>query len=200
MLIFFLRHANAGQRKLDPARDQKRPLDDEGIEQCRYVGRLLSSMDTHVDLIVSSPLKRATQTASLVGNEIGYESRLLLDSALKPSATYEQFQAMLRNFVRHDAVMLVGHSPNLTRFLSLLVTHGANANAVEMKKGSVARVEVDARRAQLNWLITPKMAKAAYLSSGKAKPLQPVKVKQLKQREELPVARRVGKAASRGKA
>ena len=66
MIVYFLRHANAGQKRLNPVQDEKRPLDKEGIEQCRYVGRLLNGLDVHVDLILTSPLKRATQTASTV--------------------------------------------------------------------------------------------------------------------------------------
>ena len=87
MLVYFLRHASAGQSRRNPALDEKRPLDKEGIGQCRDVGRLLSTLDVHLDLIISSPLKRATQTASLVGNRLGYDSDLVLDAALSPNAT-----------------------------------------------------------------------------------------------------------------
>ena len=69
MILYFLRHASAGQSRLNPVLDDKRPLDKEGIEQCSNVGRWLNAMDTHVDLILTSPLKRATQTAALVGGE-----------------------------------------------------------------------------------------------------------------------------------
>src|SRR5271169_4941234 len=108
MLVYFLRHASAGQSRANPAVDEKRPLDKEGIEQCRDVGRLLSTLDVQVDLIVSSPLKRATQTASLVGNELGYDSKLILDPALSPSATYDDFRGLLRRHGKLDAVMVVG--------------------------------------------------------------------------------------------
>ena len=77
MIIYFLRHASAGQKKSNAAQDEKRPLDKEGIEQCRYMGRVLANMDVQVDAIISSPFKRATQTASLVGNELGYDSKIL---------------------------------------------------------------------------------------------------------------------------
>ena len=63
MLVYFLRHASAGQRKLRPSSDEKRPLDKDGIEQCQYIGRALAALDVHVDAILSSPLKRSTQTA-----------------------------------------------------------------------------------------------------------------------------------------
>ena len=165
MLVYFLRHASAGQGHANPALDDKRPLDKEGIGQCRDVGRLLSTLDVHLDLIISSPLKRATQTASLVGNRLGYDSDLVLDAALSPSARYEDFRELLRRHSKLAAVMVVGHNPSISRFLSLLVTKGAFDQAVEMKKGSVARVDHDRRQPVLNWLLTPKIARSGHAHS-----------------------------------
>jgi phosphohistidine phosphatase len=165
MIVYFLRHGNAGQKRVNPVQDEKRPLDKEGIEQCRYVGRLLYSLDTHVDMILSSPLKRATQSASMVGNEIAYEQKIELTPALRPGAAYEAFRELLHKVGGLEAVMVVGHNPNLSRFLSLLVTGGLNDSAIEMKKGSAARVEMGAKRSALNWLVTPRLIKSAYTSA-----------------------------------
>ena len=70
MVIYFLRHASAGESLSNPKKDERRALDRGGIEQCGYIGRALAAMDVHVDMIATSPLKRAAQTASLVGNEL----------------------------------------------------------------------------------------------------------------------------------
>ena len=165
MIVYFLRHANAGQKRLSPVQDEKRPLDKEGIEQCRYIGRLLNSMDTHVDLILSSPLKRAMQTAATVGNEIDYEQRIERSPALQPSADYERFRQLLNQIRTLESVMVVGHNPNMSAFLSLLVTGGLSEKAIEMKKGSVARVEMGPKRAILNWMVTPRLVKSIYTST-----------------------------------
>jgi phosphohistidine phosphatase len=165
MIVYFLRHANAGQRRLNPVQDEKRPLDKEGIEQCRYVGGWLNALDTHVDLILSSPLKRATQTASMVGNEIDYEQRIERAPALHPNSDYERFRQLLLQIRGLEAVMVVGHNPNMSKFLSLLVTGGLSERAIEMKKGSVARVEMGPKRSVLNWLVTPRLIKSAYTSA-----------------------------------
>ncbi len=162
MLIYFLRHANAGQRRKNLTQDEKRPLDNEGIEQCRYIGRLLAALDVHPDLIISSPLKRATQTASLVGNELGYEQKIQVEPVLRPGASFEAFRDLLRHCESLDSIIVVGHNPAMSRFLSLLVTGGAVDRSIEMKKGSVARVEYNSKRSVLNWLITPKIVKAGY--------------------------------------
>src|SRR5246500_3988016 len=122
MIVYFLRHANAGQRMLSPKKDEKRALDKEGIEQCGYVGRALAAMDVQVDTIISSPLKRSTQTASLVGNEMGFEGKLQLDPSLRPEATFADFRKLLDKYSRQEAIMVVGHNPNLSEFLGRSVS------------------------------------------------------------------------------
>jgi phosphohistidine phosphatase len=165
MILYFLRHGNAGKKRVNPVQDDKRALDKEGIEQCRYAGRLLNAMDTHVDMILSSPLKRATQTAAMVGNEIDYEQRIEVTPALHPGAAYESFRELLFNISGLEAVIVVGHNPNMSKFLSLLVTGGLSERTVDMKKGSVARVDMGPKRSELSWLVTPRLIKCAYTST-----------------------------------
>src|ERR1700738_2606983 len=95
MILYFLRHANAGVHLINPKKDEKRALDKEGIEQCGYIGRALAALEVQVDSIVSSPLKRATQTASLVGNELGYEGKLQIDPGLRPAGGLGGFSTAL---------------------------------------------------------------------------------------------------------
>lgn len=158
MLVYFVRHASAGQHKADPVKDEKRPLDNAGIEQCTMMGRALAALETHVDLILSSPLKRASQTASLVANELAYEDKIVLTPALRPDATYARFTTLLDEHARHEAIMVVGHNPNLSEFLGRLIG-GGSRTGMDLKKGAVARVEVDRRRGILNWLLTPKLVR-----------------------------------------
>jgi len=54
MIIYFLRHASAGEPLVNPKKDEKRALDKEGIEQCGYVGRALAAIEAQVDVIISS--------------------------------------------------------------------------------------------------------------------------------------------------
>jgi len=73
MILYFLRHASAGEHFASPKKDEKRALDKEGIEQCGYIGRALTALATQVDVIVSSPLKRCTQTAKRVVKPFGLD-------------------------------------------------------------------------------------------------------------------------------
>jgi len=164
MLLYFLRHASAGKTISDPKKDERRPLDEEGILQGRYVGRMLANLDIQVDQIISSPLKRARQTASLVANEMAFEAPVQIDDALRPEAEYEQFQAMLSRYKKYDAVMVVGHNPSLTEFLSKSISAGSGSAQIDFKKGSVARVEMNGRTGMLQWLVTPKVARTLQTS------------------------------------
>lgn len=165
MIIYFLRHANAGEKRSDPLKDEKRPLDKDGVLQCRYVGALLAALDVQVDQIITSPLKRATQTAALVGNEIGFDSKLQISDSLRPSATFEDFRELVAACAKYEAIMIVGHNPNLTEFVSQIVTNSGSRKSIELKKGGIARVDYSPKRSVLNWMVTPKLARALYGSA-----------------------------------
>jgi phosphohistidine phosphatase len=174
MIIYFVRHASAGQGVSNPKKDEKRPLDPDGIEQCGIIGRALAAIDAQPDVIISSPLKRATQTASLIGNELGYEGKLQLDPALKPEASFADFRRMLEKYSRYEAVMVVGHNPSITEFLARMIVKSGSEALVDFKKGAVARAETVRHAARLNWFFTPKMAReiqaAAAAAAEKSRP------------------------------
>jgi phosphohistidine phosphatase len=164
MTIYFLRHASAGKKMLNPKKDERRPLDEEGILQARYVGRLLASLDVQVEHIVSSPLKRALQTASLVANELAHEPAVRLEEALRPESDYARFKEMLSRYRKYDAIVVVGHNPTESEFLSKTVSSSSGTAHIELKKGAVAKVELNGRNGTLEWLVTPKIARAVQTS------------------------------------
>jgi phosphohistidine phosphatase len=168
MVIYFLRHASAGQRVSNPKKDQQRGLDEDGIQQCRQVGRALAAMEIQVDAIVSSPLKRASQTAALVANEMGHEGKLQLDAALRPEATFSQFRELLARYAKADAIMVVGHNPNLSEFLGRSISPGAGQAEVILKKGAVAQVDTKRNSAVLRWCLTPKVVAAIQAMAGES--------------------------------
>jgi len=149
---------------MNPRKDERRPLDEEGMLQARYVGRLLANLDVQVDQIISSPLKRARQTATLVANELAFEAAVQIDDALRPEAEFDQFQTMLARYKKYDAVMVVGHNPSLTEFLTKSVSGSGESAHIDFKKGAVARVEMNGRTGTLDWLVTPKIARTLQTS------------------------------------
>ena len=149
-------------------KDEKRALDNEGIEQCGYVGRALVALDVHVEVILSSPLKRAAQTASLVGNELGYEGKLIFENALRPGTSFAEFQGLLGKYRRHETIMVVGHNPNLSEFLGRSVSDAGCEASIELKKGAVAKVEFLRNSAALQWCLTPKILRSLYSAAAES--------------------------------
>jgi phosphohistidine phosphatase len=170
MEVYFLRHASAGQRKSNTKQDEKRPLDKEGIEQAKLMGQVLAAMGVDLDVIVSSPLERAIQTASLAAEQIGFKQPIVRHDALRPEASFEQFEALLRTLAGNNAVMVVGHNPTESEFLSLLVSGSQSENGIELKKGAIAKVEIKQKMRSLHWLASPKMVRAIQSTSTSSRP------------------------------
>jgi phosphohistidine phosphatase len=165
MFIYFLRHASAGQQMSNAKKDEKRGLDKDGIEQCGYIGRALAALGVQVEVILSSPLKRSTQTAALVGNEMGHEGKLVLEPALRPEGTFADFQKLLQKYARQDTILLVGHNPNLREFLGRLISDSGREALVELKKGAVAKVEMRRNSGSLSWCITPRILRTLHAAA-----------------------------------
>ena len=166
MILYMLRHASAGEPKADPVKDDRRPLDSEGVGQAHDVGRALAALEVQVDAVVSSPLKRAMQTAAVAANELGFDGKIQRHAALHGDASFDQFRQLLRDFSDGDSVLLVGHNPSLSEFLSLLLSGGTRRRSVDLRKGGVAKIEVERNDASLSWCLTPKVVRALYRTAA----------------------------------
>jgi len=166
MNLYVLRHASAGEKRPNPLLDKKRPLDKEGKQQCILVGSYLNALRVPIDLIVSSPLKRALQTASLVGTELGYESTIQLSDELAPGGTVEAFQRLVASLSVYDNVLVVGHNPSLSQFLGAMINTSGKAN-IRLRKGTIARVDCTRKPGQLISVIDPRYIRQLYMSVAK---------------------------------
>jgi len=165
MDIYFLRHASAGH--YHPAGDDdKRPIDKTGEQQSHDVGRALAALGLELDAIISSPLTRALQTAEIAAAELGHKDKILIDGALRPEASYEEFEGLLARYAKKKAILVVGHNPSMTDFLHRILS-GDSAEFIDFKKGAVAKVEKDGRQPPgLKWLLTPKVVRAIQQASA----------------------------------
>jgi phosphohistidine phosphatase len=122
-------------------------------------------MEVQVEAIVSSPLKRATQTASLVGNEMGYEGKLQVDAGLRPGAGVAEFRRLLEKYSKLESLMVVGHNPNLSQFLGAMISEAGCEASVDLKKGAVARVDMRRSSGTLQWCWTPKALRTLHTAA-----------------------------------
>jgi len=167
MILYLMRHANAGTIRGNPVLDAKRGLIKEGKEQCMLMARLLNALKAPIDAIVSSPLKRALQTAQLMGTELGYEAKVEISPALGLNGSYADFQDLLAKHADREGILAVGHNPNTFQFLGRLITGNGGA-AIRMRKASIARVDMNHHPPRLQLLIDARSARGLYASVTKS--------------------------------
>jgi len=161
MKLFILRHGDAGAH--GDARyptDAARPLTPKGIKRTRQLANWLRRRDITFDVIFSSPLTRARQTAEIVARGLDIVDCLKLTKHLAPEGTFVDLLAQVEQVRRKSkAVLLVGHEPGLSALVSLLCTGGSSLR-MDLKKGGLCRLELEAARPDrcgvLEWILAPR--------------------------------------------
>ena len=148
--VFFLRHGKAewpGWSKPD----NERPLTKEGEKEVGAVAKFLSRLEI-APLIVSSPLPRARQTATITAEILGTEMRVAEE--LMPGFDSSKLAKLVEDFAGYS-LMLVGHEPDFSRTIAQLT-----GGSVKMAQAGVALVELDSAgmTGKLLWLLPPKIA------------------------------------------
>lgn len=154
MKIFFLRHALAGNRAEWKGDDAARPLTEEGIEKTKRTAATLADLDLGLEVILTSPLVRARQTAEIVAAKL--KVKLVEDARLAPGFDEKKLRALCRDYANANALMVVGHEPDFSATISALIGGGR----VVCKKGGLALVDLpnaQSRQGELVWLIPPKV-------------------------------------------
>ena len=161
MKLYLLLHGDAGERE-DPkfSNDDERPLSPKGSKRTKLLAHALRGWEISFDVIWSSPLVRARQTAEIVAQGLRLNRHLEFTNDLAPGGDVEKLVAQVSGFrPKPDRVLLVGHEPFLSEFISLLCTGGPQLS-LALKKGALCRREVDAlscgRCASLDWLLPPR--------------------------------------------
>jgi phosphohistidine phosphatase len=164
MELYLLRHGLAVERGTRGFEDDAaRPLTPRGRRQLRKISAAMKKAEREFDLILSSPLVRARQTAEIVAAGLKLKKRLKFSNALAPGGTA---MILLRQLQRlkpaPEKVLLVGHEPELSRLISLLVTGGLELQ-LDFKKAGLCKLEAEklhaGKCATLVWLLTPKQVK-----------------------------------------
>lgn len=168
MIVYLFRHASAGEPVANEGKDEKRSLDEDGEKQSRDVGRVLKALGVEIDVIISSPLTRAMQTAERAAAEFRHKDKIVTDDAMRPEAGYDQFQDLLTRYGKNKAIMVVGHNPSITVFGNHLLSGSNRRDCTEFKKGAVMKVDVKSGRGKLQWMLTPKLARVLQTASPRS--------------------------------
>ena len=155
--LHFLRHADAGDPEAWTRPDSERPLSGKGEKQADRLGRFLAGVDFAPDVFLTSPKLRAAQTAERVAESIGVKVKV--DDRLAGGVDLATVEAVLRDAGDPVRPVLVGHDPDFSELVGELI----GSTGLEMKKGAIARIDVELPlrpgSGRLAWLVPPELLK-----------------------------------------
>jgi len=153
MKLCFLRHGEADWPNWTKP-DNERPLTERGRKEMKRVAKFLERLKLVPDVILTSPLPRASQTAEIIGRRLGIE--LQTEPALAHGFNVERLRRLL---AERDAesVMIVGHEPEFSEVIGKLT-----GGKIKISKAGVALLDIDrsCTSGTLLWLFPPKFTKA----------------------------------------
>ncbi len=156
--LYVVRHAVAAERGDQFPDDSKRPLTPDGISRFREAVEGLAALGVKLDLVLTSPLVRAHQTAEILAEILPGRPPVTELKALAPGNTAASVMSALGEYGRRSSIALVGHEPGVGELSARLV--GARA-AFSFKKGAICRIDVGALPlagpGELRWFATPRM-------------------------------------------
>ncbi len=161
MKLYVLRHGDAVEHGDPRYKENERPLTSKGTQRTKQLAHALREMAVTFDAILTSPLTRARQTAEIVARGLRLEEKMEFSDHLTPSGSMEKMVEKL-NILRPlpENVLLVGHEPYLSGFISLLCVGGPGLE-LRLKKGALCRIEFEhlicGRCATLEWLLQPRV-------------------------------------------
>ncbi len=153
--IFILRHGDAEPRGRVPEAD--RQLTPKGKRDVERVVKLALGKKLSPELILTSPYRRAVETAEIVRGLLPGKIRLIETPSLLPEARPEETWKELRSFAKTKQILIAGHEPHLSHLVAYLL--GTPSLDLDLKKGALVRISLQSvtpePRGQLKWIVTP---------------------------------------------
>jgi len=161
--VYLLRHGEAGKRVPVAERDTERALTAAGRQEIEEVGEGLAALGFEFDFVVTSPLKRAKETATIVNKALSRKGAVEEWQELSPEGNRDGFYRRLGKLRPGSEVLCVGHEPYLTTAIGEVAGRGGEASPgfrISLKKGGLAKLSVTGFNpritGELRWLLTPK--------------------------------------------
>ena len=164
MDLYLVRHADAFQK--DPDRwplGSMRPLTPEGEKEFRLAARGLTRIVPRADAILSSPARRARQTAQILSELDCWPAPepLAVVTASRRRASPEKATLALEDYAEAKSVAVVGHQPRLQELAAYLLTGEGDGMKIDFRRGGVMCIRFEGAPApatgKLRWLLTPKV-------------------------------------------
>jgi phosphohistidine phosphatase len=155
--LYLIRHGVADARGDAWPDDTKRPLTQQGMAKLQKTMRGLAGTGVRLDVVLTSPLVRARQTADIVASVFDPHPAIVVVDSLAPGGTHQAVFKDIGKHGRRGNTALVGHEPDLGELAAHLI--GTRA-ALEFRKGGICRIDIESTSApagKLRWLLTPKI-------------------------------------------
>ena len=160
--LYLVRHGMAAERGPKYPDDRLRPLTPAGVKRFAAAVPGLLELDVVIDFVLTSPLVRARDTATLLAAGLKPKPAMTEIEALAPGGRHQAvIEAIKTHSKRHRRLALVGHEPDLGELAARLL--GARG-IVQFKKGAICAIDVDGATpggpGTLRWLLTPRALRA----------------------------------------
>jgi phosphohistidine phosphatase len=159
--LFILRHGEAGQRVSAGRGDFQRSLTTAGQNEVSDIAKSLKELGTKFDVVITSPLKRAHQTAAIVAKTLKMEKKMQDWAELSPEGNRLDLYNKLSQLKQQSSVLVVGHEPYLSKMVSEIIFDGNNGGRIDLKKTGLARIRIISStpkfQGELRWLLTPRL-------------------------------------------
>jgi phosphohistidine phosphatase len=161
MELYLIRHGLAQQLGMkNDFTDERRTLTAEGRDRMREVSRGLRKLGVQLDLLITSPLVRAVETAELVAEALAFNKKEIVQTAgLAPGGSADELFSEIKTHTGVESAGLVGHEPYLGELAARMVQSTGHL-AISLRKGGVCCINVvetvPSFRGELVWLMTPK--------------------------------------------
>ncbi len=158
MDLYVLRHGKAEQFPSAGKTDTYRALTRQGKDEIHQIAAWMLKQGCRFDLIASSPLKRAIETADIVAETYGLEKNLLVWQELSPGMDFDRLMGQIGSCSNVSSLLIIGHEPSLSSCISCIISQKGQAS-VQMKKGGLARIRNFTPSpvfGELVWLIPPR--------------------------------------------
>lgn len=159
MEIYILRHGIAEEPRAG-MKDADRALTPEGKKKLREVLQVAKSAGVQPEQILTSPFRRARETAEIAAEILQHKEPLIPCTSLIPTADPGAAWSEIRVHKSSESLLLASHEPLCSRLIALLLN--TPNLLVDVKKGSITRIDVDSfgahPRGVLKWMLTPKIA------------------------------------------
>jgi phosphohistidine phosphatase len=153
-----LQHGEAFSEEVDP----ERSLTPDGESQIKATARALQKMGVDFDLLVTSPKKRARQTAEIVAERLRYPlDEIKVTETLQPTVPAPEAIAFVKAYEEKMRILLAGHLPSLGQIASDLLSEGSPV-IIRFNMSGMYRIDLDFLQSgsgELRWALTPEQLK-----------------------------------------